>query len=254
MEPIRPGVGSRWQEDRGRPGLAQVAVGPFEGDIGQEGLGGGLALGFQTIRDLPGIALFPWSRVTATRQAMSEVTRILERAQQGDRQAAEELLPLVYEELRTLAAQRMARESAGQTLQPTALVHEAWLKLTGSEGQHWNGRGHFFGAAAEAMRRILIDRARRRKRERHGHGLQRIDLDQIDVAIATDDETLLRLDEALGRLAAEDPQKARLVELRFFGGLAIPEAAEALGISPATAKRHWAYARAWLFGEMRRTP
>ena len=185
---------------------------------------------------------------------MSEVTRILERAQQGDRQAAEELLPLVYEELRTLAAQRMAREAVGQTLQPTALVHEAWLKLTGSEGQHWNGRGHFFGAAAEAMRRILIDRARRRKRERHGHGLQRIDLDQIDVAIATDDETLLRLDEALGRLAAEDPQKARLVELRFFGGLAIPEAAEALGISPATAKRHWAYARAWLFGEMRRTP
>lgn len=183
---------------------------------------------------------------------MSDVTRILERAHQGDRQAAEELLPLVYEELRLLAAQRMAQEAAGQTLQPTALVHEAWLKLTGSSGQQWNGRGHFFGAAAEAMRRILIDRARRRNRVRHGHGLQRMDLDQIDVAMATDDETLLRLDEALGRLAAEDPEKARLVELRYFAGLAIPEAAEALGISPATAKRHWAYARAWLFAELKR--
>lgn len=184
---------------------------------------------------------------------MSDVTRILERAHQGDRQAAEKLLPLVYEELRTLAAQRMAQEAAGQTLQPTALVHEAWLKLTGSTSQQWNGRGHFFGAAAEAMRRILIDRARRRHRARHGHGLQRIDLDQMDVAIATDDETLLRLDEALGRLAAEDPEKARLVELRFFAGLAIPEAAETLGISPATAKRHWAYTRAWLFAELKRS-
>ena len=188
-----------------------------------------------------------------TAHLMSDVTRILERAHQGDPRAAEELLPLVYEELRTLAAQRMAQEAAGQTLQPTALVHEAWLKLTGSASQPWNGRGHFFGAAAEAMRRILIDRARRRHRARHGHGLQRIDLDQMDVAIATDDETLLRLDEALGRLAAEDPEKARLVELRFFAGLAIPEAAEALGISPATAKRHWAYTRAWLFAELKRT-
>jgi len=185
---------------------------------------------------------------------MSDVTHILERAQHGDRQAAGELLPLVYEELRSLAAQRMAHEAAGQTLQPTALVHEAWLKLFGSSDQHWNGRGHFFGAAAEAMRRILIDRARRRKRERHGHGLQRIDLDQIDIAIATDDETLLRLDEALSRLAAESPEKARLVELRYFAGLAIPEAAHALGISPATAKRHWAYARAWLFAELKRNP
>ncbi len=183
---------------------------------------------------------------------MSDVTRILDRAQQGDRQAAEELLPLVYEQLRVLAAQRMAQESAGQTLQPTALVHEAWLKLTGASHTQWNGRGHFFGAAAEAMRRILIDRARRRNRVRHGHGLQRMDLDQIDVALATDDETLLRLDETLGRLAAEDPEKARLVELRFFAGLAIPEAAEILGISPATAKRHWAYARAWLFAELKR--
>ena len=169
---------------------------------------------------------------------MSEVTRILTDLEAGRPQAAEELLPLVYTELRRLAAARMAQEPAGHTLQPTALVHEAWLKLAGSSGQQWNGRGHFFGAAAEAMRRILIDRARRRNRARHGHGLQRINLDGIDVAIATDDETLLRLDEALGRLAAESPEKARLVELRYFAGLAIPEAAEALGISPATAKRH----------------
>lgn len=184
---------------------------------------------------------------------MSDVTRILDRAQQGDPQAAEELLPLVYEELRKLAAHRMANEAPGQTLQPTALVHEAWLKLVGPGLQAWNSRGHFFGAAAEAMRRILIDRARKRNRGRHGHGLQRIDLDQVDVAATADDDTLLRVSEALDKLAGEAPEKAELVKLRYFAGLSIPDAAEALGISPATAKRHWAFARAWLFAELQRT-
>jgi RNA polymerase sigma factor (TIGR02999 family) len=183
---------------------------------------------------------------------MSDITRILDDAQHGDPQAAEELLPLVYEELRKLAAQRMANEAPGQTLQPTALVHEVWLKLMGPHPQQWNSRGHFFGAAAEAMRRILIDRARRRKRERHGHGLQRIDLDQVDVAITSDDDTLLLVNEALDKLAVEAPDKVELVKLRFFAGLSIPDAAEALGISEATAKRHWAFARAWLFAELKR--
>lgn len=181
--------------------------------------------------------------------SMSEVTRILESIEGGDPKAAEELLPLVYEELRKLAAVRLAQEAPGQTLQPTALVHEAWLKLGGSS-HDWNSRGHFFAAAAEAMRRILIDRARKRSRLRHGAGLKRINLDSVDLAATTDDETLLRLDEALGKLAAESQDKAELVKLRFFSGLSIPEAACALGISEATAKRHWAYARAWLYCEL----
>ena len=168
----------------------------------------------------------------------------------GEPQAAEELLPLVYEELRRLAAQKMANEAPGQTLQPTALVHEAWLRLVGSEAQHWNSRGHFFGAAAEAMRRILIDRARKRGRVRHGAGLVRLDLSQLDVAITTDEDLLLRVDEALEKLATEAPDKAQLVKLRFFVGLSIAEAAAAMGIAPATAKRHWAFARAWLFTEL----
>jgi RNA polymerase sigma factor (TIGR02999 family) len=183
---------------------------------------------------------------------MSEVTQILERVEHGDPKAAEELLPLVYDELRKLAAHRMAKEAPGQTLQPTALVHEAWIKLVGPGTQAWSGRGHFFGAAAEAMRRILIDRARKRKRERHGHGLQRIDLDQVDVAATADDDMLLRVSEALDKLAAEAPDKAQLVKLRYFAGLPIPDAAEALGISPATAKRRWTFARAWLFAELQR--
>ncbi|MEO8426023.1 MAG: sigma-70 family RNA polymerase sigma factor [Verrucomicrobiota bacterium] len=183
---------------------------------------------------------------------MSDVTRILGAIQQGDPKAAEELLPLVYEELRKLAAHKMANEAPGQTLQATALVHEAWLKLGGSSDQPWNSRGHFFGAAAEAMRRILIDRARVRKRERHGHGLQRIDLSQVDVAATTDDDTLLLVNEALERLATESPEKAELVKLRYFAGLSIDDAARALGISPATAKRHWTFARAWLFAELKR--
>lgn len=184
---------------------------------------------------------------------MSDVTHILDRVQHGDAKASEELLPLVYEELRRLAAHKMANEAAGQTLQPTALVHEAWLKLVKPGPQHWNSRGHFFCAAAEAMRRILIDRARMRKRERHGHGLERVDLDQVDVASTADDDTLLRVSEALDKLASEAPEKAELIKLRYFAGLSIEDASSALGISPATAKRHWAFARAWLFAELRRS-
>lgn len=180
------------------------------------------------------------------------VTQILEALKAGDSLASERLLPRVYDELRRLAAHTMANEPSGQTLQPTALVHEAWLRLVGSGQEHWNSRGHFFAAAAESMRRILIERARRRGRQRHGDGLVRVDLSEVDVAITTDDDLLLRMNEGLIRLEAEAPEKAQLVKLRFFVGLKIPEAAEALGIAPATAKRHWAFARAWLFTELQR--
>ena len=181
---------------------------------------------------------------------MSDVTCILDRVQQGDPRAAEELLPLVYDELRKLAAFKMSNEAAGHTLQPTALVHEAWLKLAGSN-QEWRNRKHFFGAAAEAMRRILIDRARKRHRSRHGHGLERIDLSQVDVAVESDDDTLLAVDEALSRLAEESPERAELVKLRYFVGLSLPDAAETLGISESTAKRQWNYVRAWLFRKLK---
>jgi RNA polymerase sigma factor (TIGR02999 family) len=180
---------------------------------------------------------------------MSDFTQALERAQNGDPQAAEKLLPLVYEELRKLAAQKLSHERPDQTLQPTALVHDAWLRLGGTN-HDWSSRGHFFAAAAEAMRRILIDRARKRSRLRHGAGLERINLDSVDLAATTDDDTLLRLDEALEKLALENSAKAELVKLRFFSGLNIPDAALALGISEATAKRHWTYARAWLYCEL----
>jgi RNA polymerase sigma factor (TIGR02999 family) len=183
---------------------------------------------------------------------VSDVTSILDRAQAGDPKAAEELLPLVYDELRCVAAQKLAGEAPGQTLQPTALVHEAWLRLVGSQNQQWKGRGHFFGAAAEAMRRILIDNARRKNRVRHGKGLARIDLDRVDVATEADDDTLLRVDEALVRLAEADPLKAELVKLRYFVGLSIAEAGGALGLSDSTTKRHWVYARAWLYDDLKR--
>jgi len=179
------------------------------------------------------------------------MTQILEAVGAGEQHAADKLLPLVYEELRRLAAARMAKEAPGQTLQPTALVHEAWLRLVGSGHYHWNSRGHFFAAAAEAMRRILIDRARKRGRARHGYGLVRLDLSQVDVALTSDDDLLLRVDEALDKLAKEAPDQAQLVKLRFFAGLSIPAAAAAaLGIAPATANRRWAVARAWLFTEL----
>jgi RNA polymerase sigma factor (TIGR02999 family) len=161
------------------------------------------------------------------------------------------LLPLVYEELRRLAANKLAHEAPGQTLHTTALVHEAWLSLAGKADSQWKNRAHFLAAAADAMRHILIDNARRKQRVRHGGGLQRVNLDQVEIAAATDDRTLLRVDEALTKFAAEEPVKAELVKLRYFAGLSIPEAAEALGMSESTAKRSWAYARAWLYEELR---
>ncbi len=183
---------------------------------------------------------------------MSAVTLILNRAQAGDPNAAGELLPLIYDELRKLAAARMANEASGHTLQPTALVHEAWLRLTGNADQVWNGRGHFFAAAAEAMRRILVENARRKRRVKHGGEMRRVDFTTLDVAITTDDEQLLALDEALEKFALRDPLGAQLIKLRFFAGLPNVEAARLLGIPERTAKRTWAYARAWLFEELKK--
>ncbi len=176
---------------------------------------------------------------------MPDVTRLIEAAGRGDRQAAADLLPLVYDELRRLAAARMAQEGPGHTLQPTALVHEAFLRLVGpAEGGRWDHRGHFFAAAAEAMRRVLIDHARRRNRDKRGGGRRRADLP--DVPAPDPDERLLALDEALTRLAAEDPVAARVVELRHFAGLGHEQVAEALGLTVYTARQKWTYARAWL--------
>ena len=181
---------------------------------------------------------------------MSELTVILQRINQGDPHAANELLPLVYEELRILAAQKMAKENPGQTLQATALVHEAWLRLGGDAQPAWDNRGHFFAAAAEAMRRILIDNARRKQTLRHGGGLQRMNLEALDLAANLDDEQLLALNEALEHFAAHDARKAELVKLRFFVGLTNEQAARVLEVSEPTVKRDWAYARAWLFREL----
>ena len=182
---------------------------------------------------------------------MSDFSQILSAIEQGDPSAAEQLLPLVYDELRRLAAQRLAGEGPGHTLQPTALVHEAYLKLVGPEPQRpWNGRAHFFAAAAEAMRRILIDHARRKGRARRGGGRKRVELQDIDPATEEGADDLLALDEALNRLAAADPRRAELVRLRYFAGLTLEQAAELLGISRATADRHWAFARAWLYDAM----
>jgi RNA polymerase sigma factor (TIGR02999 family) len=178
---------------------------------------------------------------------MSEVTQILDAVAAGDRHAAAGLLPLVYAELRRLAAARLAREAPGHTLQPTALVHEAYLRLVGDADERcWNSRGHFFAACAEAMRRILVESARRKSRVKHGGELQRVDLDEQDVPVRPPPEEILALDQALTRLAAEDPAVAQVVHLHFFAGLSIEEAAEALGVSRATAYRQWTYARAWL--------
>jgi RNA polymerase sigma factor (TIGR02999 family) len=186
---------------------------------------------------------------------MKDFTQLLSAVEQGDPKAAEDLLPLVYEELRRLAAWRLAQEQPGQTLQATALVHEAWLKLAGGEAERrWNDRTHFFAAAAEAMRRILVDNARRKRCARHGGELERVDLAAIQVAAPVPDEDeLLAVHEALDELAALDPRKAELVKLRFFVGLNFAEAAEVLGISEVTAKRDWAFARAWLYRRSRRS-
>jgi RNA polymerase sigma factor (TIGR02999 family) len=182
---------------------------------------------------------------------MNEIARLLAAAAAGDRHAPEQLLPLVYDELRALAAQRLALEKPGQTLQATALVHEAYLRLVGSEqGQHWNSIGHFFAAAAEAMRRILIDNARRKQRIKHGGGRQRLALDELSLSLDSPDDELLALDEALTDLANAAPAKAKLVELRFFAGLSLEDAAAVLDISQATAKRYWAFARAWLYATL----
>jgi RNA polymerase sigma factor (TIGR02999 family) len=179
---------------------------------------------------------------------MNEVTRILAAAQQGDPRAAEQLLPLVYEELRQLAAQKFAQEKPGQTLQATALVHEAYLRLmTGEVAQQWDNRRHFFAAAAEAMRRILIDRARDKRRFKRGGGWRRLHLDDIDPAIEQSPDDLLALDEALAKLAQEDAVCAELVKLRLFTGLTLGEAAETLGMARRTADRYWAFARSWLY-------
>jgi len=181
---------------------------------------------------------------------MSDVTRILTAIEQGDAKAADKLLPFVYEELRRLAAQKMSHEPPGQTLGGTALVHEAYIRLVGSEAQNWSGRTHFFAAAAEAIRRILIDNARRKQRLKRGGKQQKIDLDKAEIAIEGPSTDLIALDEALVKLAEEDSVKADLVKLRYFAGLTIPQAAEMLDISRATADRYWSYARAWLFDEI----
>jgi RNA polymerase sigma factor (TIGR02999 family) len=187
---------------------------------------------------------------------MTEVTRILAAIEQGDPQAASQLLPLVYDQLRALAAQKLAHEHPGQTLQPTALVHEAYLRLVASprrgpeDETSWNSRGHFFAAAAEAMRRILVESARRKQAVKHGGGTRRVPLEEFH-RVAEFPEDLLDLDDALTQFAAEEPDKAQLVQLRFFAGLSTSDAAAALGISVATAERWWAFARAWLYSELR---
>jgi len=185
---------------------------------------------------------------------MSEVTQILNALQQGDPHAAEQLLPLVYEELRKLAAAKLAQEKPGQTLEATALVHDAYIRLVGtpSEGaaREWQGRAHFFAVAAEAMRRILVEKARRKRRHKHGGGLPRVDVELANIVAPMPDDDLLALDEAMTRLATDDPIRARLVQLRFYAGLSNEEAAKVLGISAVTAKRYWRYARAWLHREV----
>src|SRR4051812_36040497 len=183
---------------------------------------------------------------------MTEVTQILSAIEQGDPQVSEQLLPLVYDELRRLAARNLARESPGQTLEATALVHEAYLRLVDVEkAQNWNSRGHFFGAAAEAMRRILLNRARDKGRLKRGGERHKIDLEKVDLAVDTPYEDLLALDESIERFAEENRECAEVVKLRFFAGLSIDDAAAALGVSASTAKRHWSYARAWLFDALR---
>ena len=192
-----------------------------------------------------------WGHASLAVLPMSEVTRILSAIEQGDPAAAEQLLPLVYDELRQLADQKLAHEKPGQTLQATALVHEAYLRLVDVEqAQHWNSRGHFFAACAEAMRRILIESARSKAREKRGGNWQRVDFEELDVATSVSPDQLVALDDALTRLEGLDSLAGKLVQLRYFAGLALDQAAAALGISTATAYRHWAYARAWLRSEL----
>ena len=181
---------------------------------------------------------------------MGDVTLILQAIEKGEEKASEELLPLVYNELRRLAAARMAKEAAGQTLQPTALVHEAWLRLVGEGDRSWQNRAHFFGAAAEAMRRILIERARRKSRVKRGSGQAPINIDDLQLAAPTPDEKVLLVDEALKRLEAEHPKIAQIVMLKFFGGMTNQEVAKAMGVTERTVLNHWAYAKAWLLRDI----
>jgi len=183
--------------------------------------------------------------------SMSDVAPVLNGLEGHERQAASDLLPLVYEELRRLAAHKLANEAPGQTLQPTALVHEAWLRLVHAEDPKFQNRAHFFAAAAEAMRRILIERARRKSAQRHGGGLERMELDQLDLPEKASDDLLLHVNTALEGLAREDPRSAELVKLRFFAGLSVEQAAQALGVTDRTARRDWRFARAWLFNALR---
>jgi RNA polymerase sigma factor (TIGR02999 family) len=185
---------------------------------------------------------------------MSEITQVLQAVRRGNSVASEELLPLVYDELRQLAAARMAQEATGQTLQATALVHEAWLRMVGDGDRTWQNRAHFFGAAAEAMRRILVENARRKSRLKRGGGQIRLDIDGLDLAAAAPDEKVLLMDAALEQLQAQDPEKARIVVLKFFGGLTNQEVAENLGVTERTVERQWAYAKAWLFQKIRTEP
>jgi RNA polymerase sigma factor (TIGR02999 family) len=181
---------------------------------------------------------------------VSDVTHILQAIKQGDPRAADELLPLVYDELRRLAASRMARESLNQTLQPTALVHEAWMRLVGDANPKFDGRAHFFAAAAEAMRRILIDRARRKKARRHGGGQERVEWDELEFTTRKDDDQLLEINDALDKLAAQNKVEAELVKLRYFVGMTTAQAAEVLSITEASAKHYWIHARTWLYQEI----
>ena len=183
---------------------------------------------------------------------MSDVTRILEAVAEGNPAAADQLLPLVYDELRKLAASKMAREAPNQTLQPTALVHEAWLRLVGAENPTFANRAHFFAAAAEAIRRILIDKARRKRAIRHGAGKEHVQLDELEIAAPTNDDEILEIDEALDKLAQQNSAEADLVKLRYFVGMTLEEAAKAMNISPRTADNYWAHAKAWLFNEIRK--
>jgi RNA polymerase sigma factor (TIGR02999 family) len=210
------------------------------------------AAGIGPEKDHAQCAMLDIHRVNGEDGSVSEVTRILRSIQAGTAQCADELLPLVYAELRKLAAHKMAHEPPGHTLQPTALVHEAWLRLLRGENTDWNGRSHFFGAAAEAMRRILVERARRKQALRYGGGLLRLDVQEIEIAAPAKEEDLLALSDALEQFTRRDPKKAELVKLRYFVGLTTEEAAEVLGISVPTADRWWRYSRAWLSQEIER--
>jgi RNA polymerase sigma factor (TIGR02999 family) len=185
---------------------------------------------------------------------MSDITLMLQAIRSGDGHASEELLPLVYNELRHLATARMAQEASGQTLQATALVHEAWLRMVGDGDRGWQNRAHFFGAAAEAMRRILVENARHKSRLKRGGGQIRLNIDDLDLAAATPNEKVLLINEALEQLRTDDPEKARIVVMKFFGGLTNQEVAENLGVTERTVERQWAYAKAWLFQNIRTQP